>query len=149
MLWRRRASHLCLRRCPVSRTLQVCRVCLREQPDMEFYRGRRICKDCYTAIRNGKYSARIGFSERCPFTCRDCGNTYSAKQESRSTMNLCKRCHLARILARKAAAPEKLKCNRCGQEKPKEEFEKYSLTRCKVCAAEAVRNSNNKRRTEK
>lgn len=129
------------------RKLRVCRVCLKEQPETFFYRGRRICKGCYSAICSGKYSARIGFSEGVPFTCCDCGNMYSAKQESSTTMNLCKRCYLARIIARKEAAPAELECTRCGETKPKEEFEKYSLTRCKACAAEAVRKYNKRRNT--
>ena len=89
--------------------------------------------------------SRVGYwleahpPESADFTCRDCGRAFPGAERSKGDTRLCRGCHRAELLRRKAEAPEVLTCRHCHQEKPKAEFEKYSITRCRACAALAAR----------
>ena len=120
--------------------LKVCGVCLKEQPVNSFVKGRNVCKGCYSARVAAKYSARTGFAEQGPrtFKCEVCGQTFCGDYESSVRAGLCRGCYRETLLERKRKAPAILKCRVCGEKKPKEEFEKYSTSRCKECARKQV-----------
>lgn len=122
-------------------TTKVCGVCLKEQPLNSFVKGRNICKGCYSARVAAKYSARTRFPESGVrvFQCDTCGGTFCGDYESSVRAGLCKGCLRNIRLERKAKAPAVLKCRVCGIRKPKEEFEKYSTSRCKACAREQAK----------
>lgn len=116
---------------------RVCRACGKAKPTSQFPAGRRVCKGCYAARYTAKHSAAAWFS--AGFTCRSCRVFTPGAGYARSRQGLCNACYREYVLARKAAAPAVLMCRSCGESKPKEDFEKYSLTRCKACAASAVK----------
>lgn len=119
---------------------KICKQCLKEKPLREYYsRRRRVCKECYAARVLSKYSVRNYFEGEKVFLCKHCGGVFPTKFKSSAAKDRCIKCNRELVWARKLAAPAELTCRYCKETKPKEEFEKYSLTRCKACAREQIR----------
>ena len=116
---------------------RLCVKCGEEKPITAFYRTRKnVCKDCLGERARRRYVVRTAFQD--DFVCRQCGKPKRADQASSYASALCKSCHAANLLRKKAAAPDVLTCRVCGRALPKDQMERYSLTRCKECATKAV-----------
>jgi hypothetical protein len=121
---------------------KVCKECGEVRSVRDFYKNRGVCKECVGEHESRAYTVRTRFQEA--FICRQCGRPRRAEQASSYANDLCKACHSANLLARKAKAPSVLRCRFCGEKKPKEEFERYSITRCKACAAHIAKERKEK-----
>lgn len=117
-----------------------CRKCNQWKDASDFYPGDPgICRGCRRRMSRVGYWLEAHPPELADFTCRDCGRVFPGEERSKGGTRLCRGCYRAELLRRKAEAPEVLTCRHCRQEKPKAEFEKYSITRCRACAILATR----------
>ena len=125
---------------------KVCKECGEVRSVRDFYKNRGVCKKCVGDHESRVYMMRTRFQD--DFTCRQCGRKRRAEQASSYANDLCKACHSANLLTRKAKAPSVLRCRFCGEKKPKEDFERYSITRCRACAAQIAKSNRMEKEDE-
>lgn len=114
--------------------IRVCHRCGEPGGARAYYKGRKwVCKKCLRKANMNNYTIRT-LTRKGEFTCRNCGGVYPPSMQTSAIKEVCRKCYNDILLLRKAEAPDMLTCRGCGETKPKEDFEKYSVTRCKMCA---------------